>query len=811
MAGSRTAVVFLLLLVPALFLVFLSGNRVEATDWVMTWKVTLTDNTPGATPDHDIAHTIPITDSNFSKVNFTFASSEMSLATDAQIPDATYVGKIAAQVVLSIFNGPCSTPLLVNIPFMECTTDPLDQMRWIGSGDNMVQDNDNDMNEDGTPAPNHDGNCTNGQDDGDGDTLVDNNDPQCINEPKDNNGIPSYCDHYPDFLAVYFDPDGAGPLPTLTPRARYTGHTVVLTDSPATELNMIIFHPEQLRDMPGPEGQMSDTQGYIGFTILTNPVNPATPSTITDFCTPLVNDIDLYGLSKGEYLVKPGPPMYETDTQCNGSDDDGDTYIDDGCMYLAEPCELDDYDEDGTANPGNGNCMDGTDNDADTLIDRADPECAAIMVDDDGDTLKDEGCGYTRMSNPAAGTGIYGSGTHILRNYGMGYRDVENDNIANNLDTCPYATNTGVDGDADGLDSACDPNDASSSPGAPNPNGVDDDGDTAVDEDPVDNADNDGDTLVDEDGECPATGGMPDEDQDCYPNRQDVCPLTPDNQDDNDTAPGSYPADSGPPDDGIGDACDASASTSDGHFHVDMPPTYVCIAVGNGPDDSDSNNDPDNDDDGVCDATEDSLGSDKDDQTSTPEYIGIDLVLPPQGSTFPTNDTPGTCSDLDRYDDDSGNDVPQDNDGDGDANADDTGCDPIGGDADDDGVADGSDNCSSEKNPEQVNRDADADGDECDTDDDADGFSDYAEGYMGTDPKDRCGDDSLDAAWPLDFDNDQDADIVDVLKFKPVILKPMQAGGRRFDFDADGDIDIVDVLKFKPYILTSCTGLAGDT
>jgi len=100
---------------------------------------------------------------------------------------------------------------------------------------------------------------------------------------------------------------------------------------------------------------------------------------------------------------------------------------------------------------------------------------------------------------------------------------------------------------------------------------------------------------------------------------------------------------------------------------------------------------------------------------------------------------------------------------------------------------------------------------------DSDGFDGDVECYLGTDPLDSCPDvvgtpglcpgTSCDGhdAWPLDLDVDRDADIVDVLKFKPVILTSVPPSPQRLDFDADGDIDIVDVLKYKPSILTSCT------
>jgi len=107
-------------------------------------------------------------------------------------------------------------------------------------------------------------------------------------------------------------------------------------------------------------------------------------------------------------------------------------------------------------------------------------------------------------------------------------------------------------------------------------------------------------------------------------------------------------------------------------------------------------------------------------------------------------------------------------------------------------------------------------------DSDGDGFDDAVEAYVGTDPLDDCPDvlgtpglcpgPSCDGddCWPPDLDVDREVDIVDVLKFKPLILAGFPCDGdpaydNRFDFTADGCINIVDVLQYKPVILTSCT------
>jgi PKD repeat protein len=96
----------------------------------------------------------------------------------------------------------------------------------------------------------------------------------------------------------------------------------------------------------------------------------------------------------------------------------------------------------------------------------------------------------------------------------------------------------------------------------------------------------------------------------------------------------------------------------------------------------------------------------------------------------------------------------------------------------------------------ELNTDGDDLANDLDEDDDGDSFRDDYELYMGTDPLDACPDNADDPAWPLDMDNDTDADIFDVMKYVGIIGVTPPVYVYRLDLDTDGDVDMFDVLKF---------------
>lgn len=97
-------------------------------------------------------------------------------------------------------------------------------------------------------------------------------------------------------------------------------------------------------------------------------------------------------------------------------------------------------------------------------------------------------------------------------------------------------------------------------------------------------------------------------------------------------------------------------------------------------------------------------------------------------------------------------------------------------------------------------------------DTDSDAFNDGLEVFMGTNPLSGCaannvaGNEGPPDAWPYDFNDNQRADLSDVLGYIPVFNSffPIAPYDPRWDLDASGGITLGDVLSYIPVFNTVC-------
>lgn len=118
--------------------------------------------------------------------------------------------------------------------------------------------------------------------DDDGDTVV---------EASDSNGLPNHVDHYPDYLKTLFP---------IQPHARYTARLNVLGTEVVVQF--LVFAPGAFAGVFGPTHPLSDLTdpklGWSSVTVLQDPTQPASPSAVTDFCSPLGTNAKTEGISQ---------------------------------------------------------------------------------------------------------------------------------------------------------------------------------------------------------------------------------------------------------------------------------------------------------------------------------------------------------------------------------------------------------------------------------------------------------------------------------------------------------------------------------
>jgi hypothetical protein len=357
-----------------------------------------------------------------------------------------------------------------------------------------------------------------------------------------NNGLPDGVDRYPSFLNETFD--------NLQPRARLFGISFI--QGSWVSLNFVFFEPGATFETANQIVTLKSELGVPSVTVLNNPEAPPAPGVISDFCAPLLSD----NIALGQTINNPCTPASVNGAACPGTqiyenrgyplfpcetgnalDEDGDGKINDGCPQVGAVAE------------SGAMCDNNTSDDfEDSDINDG---CPVVGGESEGTRLgggcsgTDEG-GCVFRQNPAAGT-------VTLTTLTASQRDADGDGIENSLDTCWEDANSGWnprgidaanDTDLDGIPNECDPD----------PN-------NAGDLSPVG---------------CEAGQVGPDEDQDCYNNRQDSC-----FEDNQLPQPGQPPGSDNTPDvtdtdsDGIADACDPNPNDADAQGE----PAFICLKM----------------------------------------------------------------------------------------------------------------------------------------------------------------------------------------------------------------------------------------
>lgn len=376
--------------------------------------------------------------------------------------------------------------------------------------------------------------------------VIDASDAATVFLDADGNRIPDGADHYPAFLNEV--------LAANQPRARYVGLTFV--QSFVYMVNALILEPGSAIHTNTGVLQFDSSLGYPIVFLLGDPTTEPIQSAISDYCSPFFADLVLFGRSLnnpctdqpavpaacpddlGSVIEYRGYPLLPCELG-NAHDEDGDGSINDGCPQVNQVSEAD--------IPG---------------------ACDNESSDDFDDTAVNDGCPQVgslseneRIPGSCSGVDEGGCllqfnsiqpGSYDFTGFSVGYRDADGDGIENPLDTCvlipnpawdPRSIDPVNDPDGDGLPNECDPD-------PDNPSTV---------------------SL----GDCPLGILGPDEDQDCFPNRQDNCPLDTQLEDPNEPPHeiNNRPDQSDIDRDGIGDVCDSNPQTPDGEL-----PT-VCLTI----------------------------------------------------------------------------------------------------------------------------------------------------------------------------------------------------------------------------------------
>ncbi len=319
---------------------FLAGKDSETAvaggNWDAVWDVTISGSTAvNGAGDAAITYNIPGTSMNSgSQITLSAALSCIATMPDYSGPavicptgGAPALGDVAgvltATSILGLANSACNQPINVNFILMMATVDNTDTGPG-GPGNHVIIPSNpweaetlggilepfrKDVN---TVALNNVDNPPVGSG---GDTVGAAGFGSAISA---DNGIPAHVDLYPSYLNKIFDPDGPGGVAPLQPISRYSSSfvvantAVILTFNQYTAAQLAAFAP------PHPLADVSGAEiGYSSISTLQDTTQPASPTTITDFCAPLTLTANVYAITKINPCAGVVGPPCDTDAAIN--------------------------------------------------------------------------------------------------------------------------------------------------------------------------------------------------------------------------------------------------------------------------------------------------------------------------------------------------------------------------------------------------------------------------------------------------------------------------------------------------------------
>lgn len=361
----------------------------SSTDPALAGNPNCTDvTTAGSSPNVTTSLIMDGSDLNFSNV-VTFAPTSQTINA---LPVSTKVGGLRSATTLGTFNNPCFTSLTVDFVFFSVALP--NNLADPRASTNIV-----------FPRPQGSTNRFDGWQVGSEPSPTGGTAP--INSGVGTaTGASIMITNYPSHLLNIFDPDfvpgGAGggndtdgPMDPLVPNAVYGGLTQVVGQW--IPLYFAQFDAGDLVPLGGAYGLMNANMGQPSVSVLTDPsAVKASPSSISDFCTPLEVTTMLLGSPAGARIVQPGSATTQFTLQYNASLRDTDQ---DGFENAIDTCPVDDN---GTANPrsavGTGDAdTDGIPDTCDTAVTPGDSD-----VEDDGFQNRQDNCPQENNGNSTA-------------------------------------------------------------------------------------------------------------------------------------------------------------------------------------------------------------------------------------------------------------------------------------------------------------------------------------------------------------------------------------------------------------------------